>query len=184
MSTSASARSRATGRIYLARAHYRCVYVSFKGWWNMLKRREHHNGLMVCGVCWSIVLIYERRTFLWCQLYAGGIWSYHVSCKCCQFDLLLLLLWHNNRCRSRPALYPLVKWAWLSLTYCYHSRIVSPTYGDTVYSGFEPMTTGILLRRTSWRLYHQTGPVSSILNAKQWLDDSSVGSQDDHRGKL
>ena len=57
----------------------------------------------------------------------------------------------------KACLYPLVKWAWLSVTYCYHSRIVSPTYDGAVYSGFEPMT-GMLLRRTSWRLYHQTGP--------------------------
>ena len=58
-------------------------------------------------------------------------------------------------------LYPLVKWAWLSLIYCYHSRIVSPTYGGTVYSGLEPMT-GMLLSRTSWRLYHQTGSSSKF----------------------
>ena len=67
-------------------------------------------------------------------------------------------------------LYPLVKWVWLSVTFCYHSRIVSPT----VYSGLEPMT-GMLLRRTSWRLYHQTGPYIYIyrggLSTKQtkWL---------------
>ena len=44
---------------------------------------------------------------------------------------------------------PIVKWAWLSVTYCYHTRIV----GTWTH---EPMT-GMLLRRTSWRLYHQTG---------------------------
>ena len=65
--------------------------------------------------------------------------------------LLLLLLWQNNRYRSRPACTHLVKWTWLSVTYCYHSRIVNPTYGGTVYSGLESMT-GMLLRRTSWRL--------------------------------
>ena len=57
----------------------------------------------------------------------------------------------------KACLYPLVKWAWLSVTYCYHRRIVSPTYGGTVYSGLEPMT-GMFLSRSSWRLYHQTGP--------------------------
>ena len=44
-------------------------------------------------------------------------------------------------------LYPLVKWAWLSMTLCYHSRIISPMYGGTVYSGLEFMT-GVLLSRT------------------------------------
>ena len=76
-------------------------------------------------------------------------------------NILLLLLWHNNRCWSRPACTHLVKWAWLSVTYCYHSRIVSPTHGGTVYSRPELMT-GMFLRRTSWRLYHQTSPREGV----------------------
>ena len=59
----------------------------------------------------------------------------------------------------KACLYPLVKWAWLSVTFCYRSRIVSPAYGGTVYSGLEPMTD-MLLSRSSWRLYHQTGPIT------------------------
>ena len=34
-----------------------------------------------------------------------------------------------------------------------HSRIVNPCYGGTIHSMLEPMT-GMLLRRSSWRLYH------------------------------
>ena len=37
-----------------------------------------------------------------------------------------------------------------------HSRIVSPTYDGAVYLGIEPMT-GMLLSRTNWRLYYETG---------------------------
>ena len=37
-----------------------------------------------------------------------------------------------------------------------HSRIFSPTYGGAVYLGIEPIT-GMLLSRTSWRLYYETG---------------------------
>ena len=50
------------------------------------------------------------------------------------------------------------------MTYCYHSRIVSPTYGSTAYSGLEPMTG--MLRCTSWRLYHQTGNNAARKTAK------------------
>ena len=43
-----------------------------------------------------------------------------------------------------------------------HSWIVSPMYGGTVHLGLEPMT-GMLLSRTSWRLYYGTNqPRSSI----------------------
>ena len=61
-------------------------------------------------------------------------------------------LWLNNRCRSRPA------WTTYGLDFWItpHSRIVSPTYGGTVYSRLEPIT-GMLLSRTNWRLYHETG---------------------------
>ena len=48
-------------------------------------------------------------------------------------------------------------WAWLSVTFYYHSKIVRSLYGDTFYSGLESIT-GMLLSRTSWRLFHQTGP--------------------------
>ena len=41
-----------------------------------------------------------------------------------------------------------------------HSRIVSPTYGGTVHAGLEPMT-GMLLNRTSWRLYYKTGLIAT-----------------------
>ena len=37
-----------------------------------------------------------------------------------------------------------------------HCRIVRPTYGGTVHSGLEPMK-GMLLTRTSWRVFHETG---------------------------
>ena len=67
----------------------------------------------------------------------------------------VLLLWLNNRCRSRPACTTYgLGFQWLIDSP--HSRIVSPTYGGAVYFGIEPMT-GMLLSRTSWRLYNETG---------------------------
>ena len=76
---------------------------------------------------------------------------------CCWRILPLLRLVAQQPLPVKACLYPLVKWAWISVTFCYRWRIVSPTYGGTVYSGLEPMM-GILLSRSSWRLYHQTGP--------------------------
>ena len=61
---------------------------------------------------------------------------------------------HNNRWQSRSACTTSgLGFQWLIY---YHSWIVSPTYGRTFHSGLEPLT-GMLLSRTSWRLYHQTG---------------------------
>ena len=57
-------------------------------------------------------------------------------------------------------------WGWLSMTFVLspHSKIVSPTYGATVYlGGLEPMTI-MLLSRTSWPLYYDTG-FSTILHS-------------------
>ena len=53
-------------------------------------------------------------------------------------------------------LVPLVGLAFIDFWITPHSRIVSPTYGDTVYLEIEPMTS-MLLSLTSWRLYHETG---------------------------
>ena len=50
-------------------------------------------------------------------------------------------------------LYPLVKWAWLSVSYCCHSRIVSPTYGSTVYSDIYPNINTIFVAQESKQLY-------------------------------
>ena len=64
-----------------------------------------------------------------------------------RYDLLLLLA--QQPLSVKACLYDLL--GWLSVTYGLptpHSRIVSPTYGGTVYLGLEPMT-GMVLSRTS-----------------------------------
>ena len=59
----------------------------------------------------------------------------------------------------KACLYPLVGFGFQSISHLIpppHSRIVSPTYGGAVNLGVEPMT-GMLLSRTSWWLYYETG---------------------------
>ena len=91
--------------------------------------------------------------------------------------------WNSNSCSSslaqqplpvKACLYPLVNWAWLSVIYCYHSRIVSPTYGGTVYSGLEPMT-GMLVRNSNYyfnfnRLWSSDELLySRLIRSQTWL---------------
>ena len=71
-------------------------------------------------------------------------------------EIGLFFFWLNNRCRSRPACTTTRGFGFQWLIWSPHSRILSPTYGDTVHLGLEPMT-GMLLSRTSWRLYYETG---------------------------
>ena len=54
---------------------------------------------------------------------------------------ILLLLWHNSRCRSRLAS-TTSRHDFQRLIY-YHSMIVSPTYGGTFHSGLGPMTSSL-----------------------------------------
>ena len=135
--------------------HTTCMKSGIIGYWSrkvqVYRDYMHHNHteyLLVATVMhWSILSIEFTPIIIPYTCATHAFWGG-----------TLILLWHNNRRRSRPVCtHPLVKWAWLSVTYCYHSRIVSPMYGGTVYSGLEPMM-GMLLSRTSLRLYHQTGP--------------------------
>ena len=81
------------------------------------------------------------------------------------FLLLLLLLAQQPLSEGLPV--PLNLWAWLSVTYWSpHSRIVSPTYGGTVHLGLKPMTS-MMLSRTSWRLYYETGPAALFIAKKK-----------------
>ena len=106
---------------------------------------------------WIISLSYFRNFFLIFFNYLSYLLIDFFYLITILFNLILLLLLAQQPLPVKACLYPLVKWARLSVTFCYRSRIVSPRYGNTVYSGLEPMT-GMLLSHSSWRLYHQTGP--------------------------
>ena len=64
----------------------------------------------------------------------------------------LLFLWHNNRCRARPAC--TTNGLGLQWLIDFHSCIVSRTYMSKVNSRLEPMM-GMLFSCTSCRLYHE-----------------------------
>ena len=125
--------------------------------------------------CAVVCLIEARHT----QLIGWPVRKWH-TCQpgCCRGHLLIMRIQTTN----------LPKWMWPVCLFkprcvshtlspgCVHlsrsrvsshpkphpvsalNGIVSPTYGGAVYLGIEPMT-GMLLSRTSWRLYYETGIV-------------------------
>ena len=127
------------------------------------------------GVVYSVWLLYYLLLFIaiTCRMFLiwwkppsrVGVHTYFVW-RWKQTEPVFFFFWLNNRCRSRPACPTTGGLGFQWLIDSTHSRIVSPTYGDTVHLGLEPMA-GLLLSRTSWQLYYETVPVLILYYPKR-----------------
>ena len=83
------------------------------------------------AVYWtSVSSFYEFMWYIWLVCFLVFLTLYFISTSSSSLAQQSLSV--------KACQYPLVKWAWLSMTYCYHSIIVSSTYGGQSYRNLNP----------------------------------------------